>query len=130
MNLGVEIWVSSVDDPASPDGNSIAMMRTVRQRNQILVPFHAERIHNIQIEITLRFDHRLRILLVGVWSRCRWGGKIPVGGVGSDVEFPIGSERVGKGNVSARLTILIVKVINDRAAGDSDSIDIIILVRI
>jgi len=37
MNLGVEIVVAGIDDPASPYGHAIAMLRTEARRNQFMI---------------------------------------------------------------------------------------------
>src|SRR6266481_2323640 len=102
MNLGVEIWVPGVYDPASPYGHAIAMLHTVGQRNQALFHFHAERIHNHQTELVLCSEDRFGILGVSLGWRGRWRGEILIRGIRGDVELPIHSERVRKRYVSAR----------------------------
>jgi hypothetical protein len=70
----------------------------------------------------------LGILWVRIGSRRWWRGETLIGDIRSDVELPIWSERVGKRNVTARLTIFTIHVINDRTTGESHYVDFIILV--
>src|SRR5882757_11193386 len=104
MNLGVEIVVAGIDDPASPYGHAIAMLRTEARRNQFMISFHAEHIVNLHTKLPLR--NLLRAVIVEVRIRQR-RGEILIAVVWGDVEFPIGSERVEKHIVIGRQTISI-----------------------